>query len=389
MKVLLRGPLLTNSGYGVHARQIYESIEKQPGIELSVHCTSWGQCSWLISPEDLNGLVGRIMQRSVPLENMTFDLSIQVQLPDEWDPKLAKRNIGITAAVEATKCHQSWIEKCNAMDKIIVPSTFTQNVIKRSGIVFKPIHVIPEWFNQNILNKSVCDKIRHNDPRYKIDTKFNFLVMGLITGTDAANDRKNLFNTIKWLMEEFKDDPDVGIVLKTSFGKSTKFDKKMTLDFLKQVIENCRIGANPKIHLLHGHLTSQEIAALYHTHNIKSLVTATRGEGYGLPIVDAAAAAMPIVATDWSGHFEYLDRDLIFPVEYDLIDLPKSKIDGRIFVEGSKWAEPRESSFKSSVRKIYQDYKPAKENAKKLQKTILSNYNKLEITKMYQKVFFR
>ena len=174
MKVLLRGPLLTNSGYGVHSRQVFQALENKEGIELFCQCTGWGACSWIVDPDEHNGLAGRIMRISTDLNQKDFDLSIQVQLPDEWDVKLAKRNIGVTAVVEGTKCSSAWVDACNNMDSIIVPSEFTKNVIKRSGITYKKIEVIPEWFNQSILSKSACDKIKYNDNRYDFNTTFNF-----------------------------------------------------------------------------------------------------------------------------------------------------------------------------------------------------------------------
>ena len=71
-----------------------------------------------------------------------------------------------------------------------------------------------------------------------------------------------------------------------------------------------------------------------------------------------------------------------------MVNIPEQKIDGRIFVKNVQWADPDESSFKEQVRDIYKNYKSAKESSKTLQKKILSNYNKTEITKLYQKVLF-
>ena len=67
-------------------------------------------------------------------------------------------------------------------------------VIKRSGVVQVPIHIIPEWFNHNIIeNKS--EKI---DKRYdNIDTNFNILIMGLLTSVNPNEDRKNLLNSFR------------------------------------------------------------------------------------------------------------------------------------------------------------------------------------------------
>ena len=134
MRVLLRAPLLTSSGYGVHSRQIFEAIETIPGIKLEVECLNWGKTPWLLNSDTNDGLIGRIMNCSKKI-NPPYDLSIQVQLPDEWNPTLGKKNIGISAIVETDRCSSKWIEACNKMDAVVVPSNFTKSVLNNSGIV--------------------------------------------------------------------------------------------------------------------------------------------------------------------------------------------------------------------------------------------------------------
>ena len=292
MKVLLRAPLLTNSGYGVHSRQVFEFLYNLSNIELVVECLNWGQTSWLINKDLEDGLVGKIMSKSKKVEG-TFDLTIQVQLPDEWDTTLGNKNIGITAAVETDKCNHKWVEACNKMDMIIVPSAFTKKVIKRSGVLFSPIHVIPEWFNQEILNDKSPDL---KDERFQFKNKFNFLLVAQLTAINPDDDRKNIFNCIKWILEEF-DGEDVGIVLKTNSGKNTSIDRKLTINTLNAYIRNINAKNRGKINLLHGALTTKEMASLYNHPNIDCFASVTRGEGYGLPLVDSAAAGLPVVAT--------------------------------------------------------------------------------------------
>ena len=144
-KILLRAPLLTSSGYGVHSRQIFECLYNIPDIDLTVECLSWGQTPWLLNGDMENGLIGKIMSCSKKIEP-PYDITFQLQLPDEWDPLLGKKNIGISAVVETDVCNPKWIECCNKMDQIIVPSTFTKNVLENSGNVKVPIHVIHEHF---------------------------------------------------------------------------------------------------------------------------------------------------------------------------------------------------------------------------------------------------
>lgn len=388
-KVLLRAPLLTNSGYGVHSRQLFEWLFKKEDIDLTVECLKWGNTSWLIDPNDLDGLVGKIMSCSRDVKKELFDISFQVQLPDEWDIKLAKKNIGVTAAVETDICSQSWIDNVNKMDEIIVPSSFTKNVLLNSGIVNKHINVVPEWFNKKSTDRSGISKTLNNKEFDKIDNNFNFLVVGQLTAIDPETDRKNIFNTIKWLCEEFKDNKDVGIVIKTNMGRSSDSDKKNVINYFKKVIETIRNGSDyPKIKVLHGKMTDLEIMSLYNHNKIKAYVSCTRGEGYGLPLIEAASSGLPIIATNWSGHLDFL-ADQFTPVDYHLVDLPPQRIDERIFVNKSKWANPSEESFKKSIRNVYENYYDAKEKSKNLKKHVLQNFNDKLICNEYDKIFKR
>ena len=129
MRIVVRAPLLSVSGYGQHSRQVFEAVKQIPDCNVFTQIVQWGNTSWIIDSESENGLIGDIMKRSTD-EQAGFDVSFQVQLPDEWSTSLARINVGITAAVETETCNPAWIEKCNAMTAIIVPSAFTKGVLK-------------------------------------------------------------------------------------------------------------------------------------------------------------------------------------------------------------------------------------------------------------------
>jgi hypothetical protein len=108
--VVVRAPLLTMSGYGVHSRQLFRWLYQRGDINLKSNILNWGACSWIINPEAENEMVGKIMQTSSDPEEK-IDVSFQLQLPNEWDPKLAHYNVGVSAVVETDICNPEWI-KC-------------------------------------------------------------------------------------------------------------------------------------------------------------------------------------------------------------------------------------------------------------------------------------
>jgi len=379
LRILLRAPLLTSSGYGVHARQIFEAVESIDGVELDVECLNWGKTPWLLNQETNEGLIGRIMSHSRKIKP-PYDLSIQVQLPDEWDSSFARKNIGVSAIVETDRCNPSWIESCNKMDLVVVPSEFTKGVIKKSGVVTTNIEVVPEWFNQYIIN----DDLRL-DKEIDLKTEHNFLILGQLGAMNADDDRKNIYKTIKWVAENFKNRDDVGIIIKTNMGKNTKIDKKLTQNILNQMKNHFK-DSKVKLYLIHGTMTDQEIAALYRHKKIKCLVSATRGEGYGLPLIEAAASGMPIIVTNWSGHLDFLQKINFLAVDYDLKEINESRVDNRIFFPGFRWAEPKEESFKKALSKLINDFETFKNLAENEKKVIIKEFSKENIINTYKEL---
>jgi glycosyltransferase involved in cell wall biosynthesis len=221
----------------------------------------------------------------------------------------------------------------------------------------------------------------------EIDTTYNFLLFGQVTGNDLNSDRKNLFYSVKWFCEEFAGNKDVGLIIKSNLGTNSVFHKKSLHNLFKKLISEVRKSEYPKVYLLNGDMTSLEVAGLLKSKKVNSMISLTRGEGYGLPLIDAAASDLPIIATNWSGHLEFLNRGHFTKVEYDLVEIPKQKIDENIFVEGARWAMPREVDAKKRMRKSYESQTKPQEWARDLGKTIRLEYSHDAIFKKYDELF--
>lgn len=378
--ILLRAPVLTQSGYGVHSRQIARwlmDLEKKGDLKLSVEALPWGDTPWAINQDKFDGLAGELMRRSVPPTENKYDVSIQLQLPNEWNPNLARYNVGVTAAVETDRCNPSWVADCNKMNKIIVPSNHTKLALTNTGNVLSQIDVIPESYPENFKNGTTTEL------DLKLETSFNFLVFGQVTGNNPENDRKNLFYTVKWMCEALKDYKDVGIIIKTNGGRNTRIDRRIMHQLFTQLLSEVRPGPTPKIYLVHGEMSDVEVYSLLKHPTVKAMVSLTRGEGFGLPLMEAAAAGLPVIATNWSAHTEFLNLGKWIQVDYKLSELHESRIDNHIFMKGARWAQPNEGDFKRKLQKFYVSSATPREWARDLRETILTEFSSEKIGSLY------
>jgi len=376
--ILFRSPALTLSGYGQHSRMIARWLLSRSDLNVRFQFTPWGNTPWCVDRERFDGLIGKLLDKSVDLQSRDADVAISLCLPNEWDNTLGDVNIGMTAGVETDRCNPVWTEACNKMSAVVVPSQHAKLSLNANAIQ-KPVFVIPESY------PTLFDS-EHDIEQIDFSTDFNFLVFGQLTGDNPHNDRKNTYFTIKWLCEEFKNDPNVGIVLKTNLGRNSYVDRNQVTDLVKKLLREVRKENYPRIHLIHGDLHDKDVLSLYKNKKIKALISATRGEGFGLPLLEAARCELPIIATGWSGHLDFLKKGKFIELFYQMNDVHPSRIDNTIFMPGSRWADVQEADFKKKTRKFYLNSTIPKQWAVDLAKTIKNEYSENSINAVYNEV---
>jgi glycosyltransferase involved in cell wall biosynthesis len=154
---------------------------------------------------------------------------------------------------------------------------------------------------------------------------------------------------------------------------------------ITKLVGEVRKGPYPKVHVIHGIMSNSEVAALYRHPKIKALVSPTRGEGFGLPLLEAAASGLPVATTGHSGHMDFMGLGKFIKFEYDLAQVHESRCDGNIWIQGSKWAEVREADFKKKLRKFKVSHLTPKEWAAELSKKLLSTHSPTAVDNEYEK----
>lgn len=370
--VHIKGPLLSISGYGVHARQICRWAFSQD-FHVTTDITPWGTTPWYTDRTECDGLIDKIMESSSPLKSKP-DVSFQIMLPNEWDHVLAKKNFGVSAVVETDICSSKWVESCRRMDHIIVPSEFAKRCLVNSGLKSKKVTVIPESYIDSCEESPVSLNV-------SFETSENYLMFGQMSG-DYETDRKNTATTIALFCDLFKDNADVGLIIKTNSGGNSSVDRHISKLKLNSIIKQVRTGPFPKIYFLHGYLNEKEVSSLYKHPKVKGLISLTHGEGFGLPLLEAAACGLPICATNWSAHTEFLNLGDWTKLDANIELVPQAKIDGTIFVHGAKWAYPRISTARELITKfVTEDKQPTD----RLKDAVRKKYSHQRICEHYDK----
>lgn len=380
-KVILKGPVFTNSGYGVHARQVFTALENRKDIDLYILPTNWGETSWILNLSFNNNIIERMLYYSKKKNpEVLFDESYQVMLPNEWK-KIAKKNIGITAGFETDIVKEDWIKKCNEMCNVIVPSEYSRLAFEKTSSesnikLNKKICVINEWFYDDFLND--VNSCMLNDLPYKK----NILLISQISTTNISAERKNFIKTLTCALDFTKDKKDIGVVLKVNIGKNSSIYKSKIIEIVRQNIDK---NLFKKITFLFGNFSILELKGLYTSNKISCMLSGTRAEGFGLTFLESAACGLPIIATNHSAYLEFL-QDKFLKVDFDFVmfNLDSNFVDKN---KNPKWAEFKYDSMKNMLKTFFKNEEYYRKQSFDLQNHIKRYYNKNNIIKKYNDFF--
>lgn len=365
-------PIDTYSGYGARARDFVKALIGVDKYDVKILSQRWGNTRFgYLEEHNESDLLSRI----IPNLTSQPEIWIQITVPNEFQ-KVGKYNIGVTAGIETTQCDPTWIQGVNNTDLTLVSSNHAKNVFlstkyniqdkKTNQItselkVDKPIEVLFEGADLTKYFPKTSTAINLDI----VKEQFAFLFVGHWLQGDIGQDRKNVGWMIKAFLESFKNKPTApALILKTQQAGTSIMDKERMLEKINSIKKTVK-GKLPNIYLFHGEVSDEEVNQLYNHPKVKAMLSFTKGEGFGRPLLEFSLVKKPIIASGWSGHVDFLDKNLSLLVGGELKKVHKSAAQKNVILEEAEWFAPDELEAAQAMKTLYKKYKQILINAKK------------------------
>tara|TARA_B100001758_G_scaffold68317_1_gene57279 strand:- start:4501 stop:5781 length:1281 start_codon:yes stop_codon:yes gene_type:complete len=377
--VLVSGPVETRSGYGNHARDICRALIELDKYDVLINSVPWGSTP-MNALEDDNKHHQEIKSRILNNNQLPKqpDLHFHIVIPNEFQP-IAKKNIGITAGIEATIPAPNWIDGINRMDLTICTSEFTKQVFTNAEFtkknpdgsevvhkIAKPMETLFEGFEEIYKTTTEFDK-EVEEAFEPVEEDFGFLYTGHWLQGGLGQDRKDTGMLIKVFCETFKNQKNTpALILKTSGATFSIIDRNEILNKIKDIKNSIRADSLPNVYLIHGNFTDEQMNQMYNHPKVNAHVSFTHGEGFGRPLLEAAQSGKPIAVSNWSGHLDFLHGSYCSLIPGSLTKVPKGAFPKELFFEESQWFTVNYQIASQILKDIYNNYKKYKVKAQQL-----------------------
>jgi len=246
----------------------------------------------------------------------------------------ARRKVGFTM-IEVDGFPSEWVRQANRMDEVWVPSEFNRQGFIDSGVK-RPIHRIPLGVDPNYFHPGIRGVPNGNG-------EFVFL------SNFEWGERKEPWLLLKVFNDEFKAGEPVRLVCKI-INKDPEVH-------VRREIANLRLKeSGGKISFLFNReFPYYQLGAFYRSADC--FISAGRGEGWDMPLMEAMACGLPAIATDWSAHTEFVHEGIAYPLRVRKTIPAVAKCP---YYDGFRWADPDPEHLRFLLRQVYENREEAR-----------------------------
>ena len=374
------GPVDTYSGYGARARDFVKALIQQDKYDVKIIPQRWGSTRKGFIEDHIEEW-GFLQEHFTSPQLMEQpDIWCQITVPNEFQ-KVGKYNIGLTAGIETTACIASWVEGCNRMDLILTSSQHSKNVLvntsyeaenKQTGEkhemkITTPVEVLIEGANLDVYHP-LTTGTGNTDLNFDINSikeSFAYLFVGHWMPGDLGEDRKNVGLLVKAFYEVFKDKSKrPALILKTTGGVSSYIDRREMQRRIEAIRQSVPSKNLPSVYLLHGDLNDNEMNDLYNHPKVKAMISLTKGEGFGRPLLEFSLTNKPVIATGWSGQVDFLKPEFSALMAGKLTNVHPSAANDFLIKE-AQWFSVDHNHVGHFMNDVFHNYKDWKLKGKR------------------------
>ena len=236
----------------------------------------------------------------------------------------SRKRVGWTM-LEVSGLPREWVDGCNTMDEVWVPASFNVDTFRSSGVTV-PIRVMPLGVDVDSFNPEITS--------FRPTSRFTFL------SVFEWGERKGADILLRAFASEFKESEDVLLLLAV-------YNRDPGVDVHEEVAKLGLPPSAPIVVMLNPEFADHQMGALYRSADC--FVLPTRGEGWGMPILEAMACGLPTIATAWSGPADFLHPGNGYPLEVKSMVKAVAKCP---WYDGFEWAEPDADHLRFLLREV-------------------------------------
>lgn len=338
MKVCYSGPLYDYSGYGEANRHDVGALIAA-GVDVTAQIPRY---SLEISE------YGKLGQLAQSIENKKIGYKIKII---HTTPNVYKQfyepgvyHIG-RVFWETNKLPPDFAQNCQYVDEIWTGSEFNAQAIRNAGVE-KPIHIIPE-----AIDTEVDEELKP----YIIENANSFKFYSIFEWTE----RKNPVALLQAYWQEFKPDENVSLTIKTYVDNFTPDKRQEVMNNIKQVKKRLALDFYAPVFVFRNLMDRRQIYRFHKTFDC--FVSAHRGEGWGIPQMEAMLMEKPVISTNCGGIHEYLtDKKEAMLIPYKLIPIVQNTRNQQWYCRDQQWADVDISELQKAMRWVFEHQDQAK-----------------------------